>query len=307
MKAQRRVLVTGGCGFIGSHLCQALVESANRVIIVDNLDGGARSRISGFEAAGQVKFYEADIREHQTIDEIFKREMPTDVVHLAAGTSVSESKSNPKKYFDTLVSGTFNVLSSASAVNVKKFIYTNSAATYGKAQQIPTPESATPSPTNPYGAFKYFGEQISLTLGGMSSLEVVSLRLFNLYGEFGSALFGLFVNQSLRGEPLTITGDGLQRRDFTYVGDVANLICKVLESDMKNEILNVATGETHSIIDLANSLGKEYRFIPRASDEPDVIWADISKLRKLLPSGVPKSPFDETVKAVMNKIKNRKH
>lgn len=305
MREQRRVLVTGGCGFIGAHLCKALIENGNPVIIVDNLDGGDRSRISEIEAAGLARFYEVDIRDHQAIDEVFKQELPTDVVHLAAGTSVSESKVNPKKYFDTLVTGTFNVLSAASRANVKKFIYTNSAATYGKAQQIPTPESAAPSPTNPYGAFKYLGEQLSLTLGAVNSIEVVSLRLFNLYGEFGSALFGLFVNQSLKGEPLTITGDGAQRRDFTFVGDVADVICKVLESDIKNEIINVATGQTHSIIDLANALGEDYRFIPRASDEPDLIWADISKLQKLLPSDVPRSPFGETVKEVMTKIKSK--
>jgi UDP-glucose 4-epimerase len=307
LRDQRKVLVTGGCGFIGVHLCKALIENANQVIIVDNLDGGDRSRISEIEAEGRVKFYEVDICDHRALDDIFKQELPTDVVHLAAGTSVSESRVNPKKYFDILVAGTFNVLSSASRVNVKKFIYTNSAATYGKAQQLPTPESAEPRPTNPYGTFKYLGEQLSLTLGAMSSLEVVSLRLFNLYGEFGSALFGLFVNQSLKGEPLTITGDGMQRRDFTFVGDVVNAICKVLESDIKNEIINVATGETHSIIDLADALGEEYRFIPRASDEPDLIWADISKLQKLLPNAVPSSPFGETVREVMTKIKSKHH
>ncbi len=294
--------MTGGCGFIGAQLCEDLVSRGAEVVVIDDLSCGDYQRTASFAASGNCKFYEVDICDHGVVDEIFNIEKPTAVVHLAAKISISESKAKPELYFRTNVFGTFNVADIASNYNVAKFLYVNSASSYGKISQVPTPETEICFPTNPYSISKFLGEQVALNFGTVGNMDVISIRLFNLYGVHAGALFGLFVDQFRNSRPLTISGDGMQRRDFTYVGDVSNSICELLDSEIKNEIFNVATGKTQSILDLAAAMGGSWEFIKRNADEPDLMWADISKLRRMLPSAVPSSPFNETVKEVMKKL-----
>ena len=298
----KKVLVTGGCGFIGTHLCRDLLTRGAHVVAIDNLSCGDRVRISALEESSNFKFYEGDICDVSTVENIFLKEKPSAVVHLAAKISIKESLVKPELYFGTNVFGTFIVAEIASKYNVSKFLYVNSASSYGKTSRVPTSESEICCPNNPYSMSKLLGEQVALNFGTLGNMAVISVRLFNLYGIGAGALFGLFLEQHRKSKPLTITGSGTQRRDFTYVGDVSNSICELLDSEIKNEIFNVATGETQSIIELAEAMGGEWEFIKRDSDEPDLMWADISKLRRMLPSAVPSSPFNETVKAVMKNL-----
>jgi UDP-glucose 4-epimerase len=296
------VLVTGGCGFIGSHLVPQLVERGYDIVVIDKDTSGSRSNFTSAETLDRCVVYKCDIKDATQLTSIFKKHMPERVVHLASLISVADSKKNSKDYFDVSVNGTFNVINNSIEVGVKKFIYANSAATYGNPTEVPTLEQSLVQPLNPYSTFKYLGEQLALHYGRINLLPVISVRLFHQYGEGASALFGLFVKQIKSKQKLTISGDGTQRRDFAYVGDTANAICELLESDFADEIFNIGSGGTNSIIELAEAMGGEWEFIKRDSDEPDLMWADISKLRRMLPSAVPSSPFNETVKEVMKKL-----
>ncbi len=272
------------------------------VVVVDDLSSGDRKRVQSFEKLGQIKFYGDDICDVSGIEEIFEIEKPTAVVHLAAKISIKESITNPSAYFETNVFGTYNLIEIARRYETAKFLYVNSASSYGTISKVPTAETEPCHPTNPYSISKLLGEQVAINVGSLGNIDVISIRLFNLYGIHAGALFGLFVEQMKSSKPLTITGDGTQRRDFTFVGDVSQSICELLDSEIKNEIFNVATGQTQSIIDLAVAMGAKWEFIERDADEPDLMWADISKLRQILPSAVPNSPFNETVKSIMESI-----
>lgn len=299
---KKSVLITGGCGFIGSHVAPQLVARGYDIIVIDKDTNRSRSFFGRLDSSDSCVVYECDIRDVAKLKAIFKRHMPGKVVHLASLVSIADSKKNPRDFFDVSVNGTFNVVENAIGVGVEKFIYANSAATYGNPSEVPTPETSLVQPLNPYSTFKYLGEQLSLHYGRVNSLPVISVRLFHQYGEEASALFGLFFEQIKSNKKLTISGNGMQRRDFAYVGDTANAICELLESDFADEIFNIGSGGTKTIIELAEAMGGEWEFIERASDEPDLMWADISKLQRMLPNAVPKSPFSETVKAVMNKL-----
>lgn len=301
-RISKPVLVTGGCGFIGSHLVPQLIERDYDIVVIDKDTSGSRSNFTSAETLDRCVVYKCDIKDAAQLTSIFKKHKPERVVHLASLISVADSKKNSKDYFDVSVNGTFNVINNSIEVGVKKFIYANSAATYGNPTEVPTLEQSLVQPLNPYSTFKYLGEQLALHYGRINSLPVISVRLFHQYGEGASALFGLFVKQIKSNKKLTISGDGTQRRDFAYVGDTANAICELLESDFADEIFNIGSGGTNSIIELAEAMGGEWEFIKRDSDEPDLMWADISKLRRMLPSAVPSSPFNETVKEVMKKL-----
>ncbi len=299
---KKSALITGGYGFIGSHLVPQLVERGYEVIVIDKESSNSKSVFAPLETLDNCVVHECDIRDATKLQAIFKKHMPEKVVHLASLISISDSKKNPREYFDVSLNGTFNVISSAIEIGVKKLIYSNSAAIYGNPTEVPTHESSLVQPLNPYSTFKYLGEQLALHYGRINSLPVISVRLYHQYGEGAKALFGLFVEQIKSNKKVTISGDGTQRRDFAYVGDTANAICELLESDCADQIFNIGSGETNSIIELAEAMGGEWEFIKRDSDEPDLMWADISKLRRMLPSAVPRSPFNETVKAVMKRL-----
>lgn len=214
---------------------------------------------------------------------------PWSVIYLAAPVSVAESKQNPDKYFCTIVDGTYHVVVGAYRAGARRFVNLNSAAVYGRAAVIPTPETYSSNLTNPYGVAKCVVEQLAIKASRMFGIGRVSLRLTNLYGAYASALFGLFVSQMRARKLLTVTGDGSQRRDFTYVGDAVHVIKAALESDLEFEILNVGTGEAISVIEMAWFFGMPITFIPRAADDPDVILGAIDRLRALSPGAVPQS------------------
>jgi len=291
----RKVIVTGGCGFIGTHLVRDLVEKEYEVTVIDNMSAGVASRNERLISTGKIRIFEADVCDRTAIKNLFNEIRPWAVAHLAAPVSVGESKSDPDKYFRTIVDGTYNVVAEAHENSVSRFLNLNSAAVYGRASIVPTPETHDASPNNPYGVAKWIGEQTALHYCRVFGIGCVSLRLMNLYGKYASALYGLFMKQKTTGMELTVTGDGSQQRDFTYVGDVAKAIEKALSSELDGEILNVGTGRAISVLEMAKLFQSPIKFIARPQDEPDVILGSIEKLKSLLPEAVPLTQPEEMV------------
>lgn len=294
-EANRRVVVTGGCGFIGTHLVRYLASRNYEVIVIDNMSTGIASRNEELISGGVIKVFEADVCDQTAIKNLFKEIKPWAIAHLAAPVSVGESKSDPDKYFRTIVDGTYNVVAGAHESGASRFLNLNSAAVYGRASTVPTPETYGASPNNPYGVAKWVGEQAAIHYCRIFGIGCISLRLMNLYGEYASALFGLFVKQKKEGEKLTVTGDGSQLRDFTYVGDIAKAIELALASELDGEVLNVGTGKPISVIEMAKLFQAPIKFIVRQPDEPDIILGSIGKLKKLLPNALPITRPEEII------------
>jgi UDP-glucose 4-epimerase len=279
-------LVTGGAGFIGSHLTEALLKSDHKVIVLDNFSTGRIQNLEGFKDNKKLSIHEVDIAEYKSIRPYF-----TDVdyvFHLAALADIVPSIKQPIEYHHSNVNGTLSVLESAKDAGVKRFVYTASSSCYGIPAIYPTPESAPISPMYPYALTKYIGETYALHWHKVYGLPVVSLRLFNVYGPRSrtsgtyGAVFGVFLAQKLAGKPFTVVGDGKQTRDFTYVTDVVNAFIKVAQSDIKGEILNVGSGNTYSINLLVELLGGEVEYIPKRPGEPDCTFAETKKINNLI-------------------------
>jgi UDP-glucose 4-epimerase len=298
-------LVTGGAGFIGSHLVELLLEKGNKVIVLDNLDGGWEKNFREFKDNPNFTFYKIDIRERIKIKPFFKG---IDwVFHLAAKADIVPSIENPREYFETNVDGTFNVLEASMEANIKRFVYAASSSCYGIAKQYPTPENAEISPEYPYALTKYLGEQLVMHFCKVYKFPAVSLRFFNVYGPRArttgayGAVFGVFLAQKLNNKPFTVVGDGTQSRDFTYVTDVANALFTAANSDVCGDVFNVGSSGHYTINELINLLGGDVVYIPRRPGEPDITFADISKIQKVL-KWKAKISFKEGVEKLFSRI-----
>ena len=298
-------LVTGGSGFIGSHLCEKLIKLKHKVTIIDNFEVGKRKNLSNIY--GKIKIYNADIRNYKKIEKLFHN--VDYVFHLAALADIVPSIENPTNYYETNVTGTLNVLKASLKHRVKKFIYTASSSSYGIPKKYPTPESAEINPEYPYALTKRLGEEIVMNFGKIYNLNVTSLRFFNVYGlrartsgTYG-AVFGVFLAQKLNNKPLTIVGNGKQRRDFTYVDDIIDAFIVVLKSKKtKNEIFNVGSGKTVSVNKIVKlmKVSKVVR-IPKRPGEPSQTFADISKINKVT-GWKPKVKIEKGVKIMLKNI-----
>ena len=206
---------------------------------------------------------------------------------------------------NSIIVGTFNVLEASREYKIKRFIYVNSAACFGIADKYPTPEDAPKNPQYPYALMKWLGEELAIHWSQVYDLPVISLRFFNLYGKRASALFGLFVSKKLDGNPLTITGDGTQTRDFTYIGDIVDGIYTAAMSEKVGEIYNIGSGKTVSVNKIAELFEAEIEYIPRRSGEMDITYGDITKAKKEL-NWKPKMEIEEGVPLVLKEIFNQK-
>lgn len=303
----RKALVTGGAGFIGSHLVELLLQQGCRVTVVDNLATGRLSNLSGCKNEKGLDVIEKDVAQAQDFVSAFR---DCDAVfHLAGLADIVPSLQRPTDYYQTNVTGTLSVMEAARHAGVKQVVYTASSSCYGIAETVPTPETAPAKPEYPYALTKYLGEQIALHWGKVYKMRVNSLRLFNVYGlrsrttgAYG-AVFGVFLSQKLHNQPLTIVGDGTQTRDFTYVTDVARAFETLSQSDCSNEIFNVGSGHTYAVNRLAELIGGPKTHIPKRPGEPDATFADICKITRLL-SWRPKVSLEEGVRTMMDRIQD---
>src|SRR3990167_6187195 len=281
-----KVVVTGGAGFIGSHLTDFLLKKGFEVVVIDNLSNGRMENLKEAEKNPNFKFIKADIRKLDEIKEYFKNSYY--VFHLAALADIVPSIENPTEYFETNVSGTFNVLQACKDQNVKKIIYVASSSSYAFAVVTPTPEDAPIASEYTYALTKNMGEQLVMHFNKIYKLPAIALRFFNVYGPRArtsgtyGAVFGVFLAQKLNKKPFTVVGDGEQTRDFTYVSDAVDALFTAANSNISGEVFNVGSGGHYSVNEIVKLLGGEKINIPKRPGEPDITFADVSKIKKLL-------------------------
>lgn len=297
-------VVTGGAGFIGSHMVDVLLAHGYSVRVVDNLTGGRKSNLAHLEGNANVECFWEDIRVLQPDAPAFKD--ARFVFHFAGIGDIVPSIEKPIEYMDVNVQGTVRVLECARAAKVEKFVYAASSSCYGLAA-TPTDESHPISPQYPYALSKYLGEVSAMHWRQVYGLPVNSVCIFNAYGPrvrttgvYG-AVFGVFFKQKLAGKPFTIVGDGTQTRDFIYVTDIAEAFLAAAETPINGERFNVGADKPQSINRLAEILGGEIVYIPKRPGEPDCTWANIDKIRAKL-GWKPTVPFEEGVKIMLKDI-----
>jgi len=300
-----KALVTGGAGFIGSHLVDKLLEEGHRVLVLDNFSTGRPQNLDHLKENKNLSIKEADVSDLSAIKEYFKD--IEWVFHLSALADIVPSITNPADYHRSNVDGTFSALEASKLAGVKRFIYAASSSCYGIPDDIPTPESAVIKPEYPYALTKYLGECYAMNWAKIYKLPVISLRLFNVYGPRSrtsgtyGAVFGVFLAQKLAGKPFTVVGDGNQTRDFTFVTDVARAFIAAAESDLTGEIFNVGSGNTYSVNKLVELLGGGKVYIPKRPGEPDSTFADISRIKRLL-GWKPEVGLEKGVKILLENI-----
>ncbi len=304
----KKVIITGGAGFIGSHIAELLLKKGYRVVIIDNFETGRLDNISKLNKS-KIQVINADVSDYKKIENNFKN--IDYVFHLAALADIVPSIEQPDKYFKSNVTGTLNILRASKKYNVKKVIYAASASCYGIVKKFPTSENEIINTEYPYALTKYLGEQLLIHWSKVYKLSTISLRLFNVYGlrsrttgAYG-AMFGVFLAQKINKKPLTIVGNGKQTRDFTYVSDVANAFYKAATSKIFHEIFNVGTGKPTSVNFIAKKLGGEIVKIPKRPGEPDKSQADIKKIKKYL-KWKPSISIDQGIKIMLDNINDWK-
>ena len=304
-----KTIVTGGGGFIGSHLCEKLVEEGHSVTIIDNFSIGRKTNLEKIK--NKVKIINKDIRNYNSIKKLFKN--IDNVFHLAALADIVPSIENPDDYYSTNVTGTYNVLKLSSENKIKRFIYSASSSCYGIPVQYPTKEIATINPQYPYALTKRLGEELVIHFSNVYKLNTSSLRFFNVYGPRArtsgtyGAVFGVFLAQKIAKKPFTIVGDGKQTRDFTYVSDIVEAIIKVSKKkNITGEIFNVGSGKTISVNKIVELLKGKKINIPKRPGEPDITFACIKKIKRKT-GWKPKISIEKGIKIMLKHIDDWKH
>jgi len=279
-------LVTGGIGFIGSHLVDRLLELGRQVRVVDNFSSGNPRNLAQHDGNPGLEIVKADAADSTAIESSMNG--AERVFHLAALADIVPSIQNPKEYFQSNVDGTFAVLQAARTAGVKRFVYAASSSCYGIPDAYPTSESAEIRPQYPYALTKWMGECLVMHWAQVYKLNAISLRFFNIYGPRArtngtyGAVFGVFLAQILANKPLTIVGDGEQKRDFTYVSDAVDALLVAAASD-RIGCYNVGSDNPVSINHLINLIGAQnVVHIPKRPGEPDCTWADTRRIKSHL-------------------------
>ena len=286
MSARRIAVVTGGAGFIGSHMVDRLLDEGFRVHVVDNLVGGRLENLAHRRGDSNLVVETSDIRDLEADNPLFAD--AEFVFHFAGIGDIVPSIDKPVDYLSTNVMGTVRVLECARHARVRKLVYAASSSCYGLAD-VPTREDAPIQPEYPYALSKYMGEEAVLHWGRVYRLPVNSIRIFNAYGTRSKtsgaygAVFGVFLAQKIAGKPFTLVGDGTQRRDFLFVTDVARAFYLAATTDRVNEIFNLGAGNPQTVNRLIELLGGgEVVRLPKRPGEPDCTWADITKIQTQL-------------------------
>ena len=298
------VLVTGGAGFIGSHMVDLLIGQGFSVRVLDNMIAGKEANLSHHKNNSKLIIDERDIRAVNEKDSIYK---DIDYIYHFAGIGdIVPSIDSPEEYMSVNTQGTVKVCEGARINSIKKLVYAASSSCYGLAT-VPTDENAKISLQYPYALSKYLGECAVLHWNKVYNLPVNVIRIFNAYGTRSKtsgaygAVFGVFLKQKLAGKPYTVVGNGEQKRDFLYVTDVANAFYQASITEKIGEIYNLGAGNPQSVNYLVELLEGEVTYIPKRPGEPHATWADISKIIKEL-NWKPKVSFEEGVKEILSKI-----
>ena len=303
----KKILITGGAGFIGSHLVEALIK-INKVIIIDDLSTGNMKNLEKVISHKNLKFIKKELNSKK-LDKYFKN--VSTVYHLAAQSDIIPSVKNPKKYFDSNVNATVNLLEYCKKYDVKKIVYAASSSCYGVPKKYPTNENEKIDTRYPYSFTKYIAEQTLLHWGQIYNINIKSLRLFNVFGprvrtigHYG-AMFGVFLAQKANKFPLTIVGDGKQMRDFTFVSDVVDAFILAGKTKTDKKIFNIGTGKPVSINYVASLISKNKINIPKRPGEPDKTHANILLAKKDL-KYYPKVKFKDGLKVMLDGLSSWK-
>jgi UDP-glucose 4-epimerase len=286
MSVSKLAVVTGGAGFIGSHMVDRLLDEGFRVRVIDNLVGGRLENLAHRKGDPNLVVETRDVRDLAPADKLFVG--AEYVFHFAGIGDIVPSIDKPIDYLSTNVMGTVKVLECARHAKVRKLVYAASSSCYGLAD-VPTREDAPIQPEYPYALSKYMGEEAVLHWGRVYRLPVNSIRIFNAYGTRSKtsgaygAVFGVFLAQKIAGKPFTLVGDGTQRRDFLFVTDVAAAFFLAATTDRVNEVYNLGAGNPQTVNRLIELLGGgEVVRVPKRPGEPDCTWADITKIQRNL-------------------------
>ena len=280
----KKILVTGGAGFIGSHIVDKLIEMKNDVIVIDNLSSDAHEQ---FYYNKLATYYKYDIRDFDTILPLFK---DIDYVfHLAAESRIQPAIEDPTYAIEVNTAGTCNVLQAARVHNIKRVMYSSTSAAYGLNNKPPVNEDMLVDCLNPYSISKCAGEDLCKMYTNLFGLDTVSFRYFNVYGDRQplqgqyAPVIGLFLKQKENNQPMTIVGNGEQTRDFTHVSDVVAANIAAMQTELGGgEVYNVGTGTSYTILEIASIIGGNYTFIPERPGECRYISADNSKINNKL-------------------------
>ena len=298
----KRYLVIGGAGFIGSHITDQLVKSVHHVTVLDNLSTGRKENLNPL-----AKFVKADIRNLKKITPYFKN--IDGVFLLAALPRVQYSIEHPIKTNRNNIEGILNVLVASQKAGVKRVVYSSSSSIYGNPEKLPVKENSKPDPLSPYGLQKYVGEEYCKLFSIIHKLETVSLRYFNAYGIRASQkgayplVMMIFMKQLKKNQPLTITGDGTQTRDFTHVYDItrANILAMNSKNVGHGEVINIGNGKNYSINKIAKMFSDKIEYISPVIETHDTL-ADNSLAKKLL-NWSPRIKLEDGVKELIKYYK----
>jgi UDP-glucose 4-epimerase len=304
---QGTAIVTGGAGFIGSHLVDLLIEHDFHVRVIDNLQTGRLENLRQHRDEPRCEVHEMDMVSLDAESAVMRG--ARFMFHLGGLGDIVPSIERPLDYMRANVNGTLAVLEAARHARVERLVYAASSSCYGADPPLPTSETAPISPEYPYALSKYLGEQAVQHWGRVYHLPVNSIRIFNAYGPrvrttgaYG-AVFGVFLTQKLKGKPLTVVGDGTQRRDFVYVTDVARAFLLAAHTQHAGEIFNLGTGQPQPITRLVELIGGPVVYVPRRPGEPDCTWANSSKARSLL-GWEPRVTFEEGVASMVANLEH---
>jgi UDP-glucose 4-epimerase len=299
-------IVTGGAGFIGSHMVDRLLGAGRSVRVLDNFSNGSAKNLAHHKDNPKLEVITCDLADYAAVQGKF--DGAERVFHLAALADIVPSIERPKEYFRSNVDGTFNSLEQATKAGVMRFLYAASSTCYGIPDQFPTPEGAPIRPMYPYALTKNLGEQLVMHWAQVYKLPTLTLRMFNVYGPRArtsgtyGAVFGVFLAQILADKPVTIVGDGEQTRDFTYVTDVVDAFLTAAGTSESGKVYNVGSNGTYSINRLVELLGaKSVVHIPKRPGEPDCTWADVSRIEREI-GWRAKVSFEDGVRMMLDHI-----
>jgi len=283
--SRTKVLVTGGAGFIGSHLVDRLIQDGHEVIVFDNLSSGRKENLHK-----QAELLEIDVSDWDLVSETMGKVKPTYVFHLAAIPLVPMSVKDPVSTSRANILGSVNIFKAAADTNVRRVIFASSSSVYGNQKTLPFVETMHAEPQSPYALQKLVGEQFAILFSTLYELPVVSLRYFNVYGpriDLGSGyslVIGKFLSQEAEGKPMTIFGDGDQTRDFCYVDDVVEATIQSMKSDKVKggEVINIGSERSYSINEVSKYIGEEVTYLPARAGDVLHTKADIKMAQELL-------------------------